>query len=150
VSILFAPTGPLQDLSIDDGWGDDFLVLANAFDAAAATAGVTRARTTCTLCHLPATTIDLDADGLRRASFVSTLGLPLPDGPSDRLRKAVERGDAAALYAIDPELVPCFCPSCDRSYCASHWSTRDVFDDEGFHDCVRGSCPAGHERLLED
>ncbi len=32
--ILFAPTCSLQDIAIDNGWGEDFLVLAEAFDRA--------------------------------------------------------------------------------------------------------------------
>jgi hypothetical protein len=32
LKILFAPTGSLQDLSIDNGWADEFLVLAEQFD----------------------------------------------------------------------------------------------------------------------
>jgi hypothetical protein len=32
--VLFAPTGPIQEVSINSGWGDDFLELAAAFDAA--------------------------------------------------------------------------------------------------------------------
>ena len=32
LSILFAPTCSLQDIAIDNGWGDDFLVLAAEFD----------------------------------------------------------------------------------------------------------------------
>jgi hypothetical protein len=31
--VLFAPTGPLQELSIDNGWGDEFLSLAQQVDA---------------------------------------------------------------------------------------------------------------------
>ena len=30
---LFAPTGPLQETSIDNGWGDEFLSLAQRVDA---------------------------------------------------------------------------------------------------------------------
>jgi hypothetical protein len=33
---LFAPTGPLQEVSIGGGWGDDFLALAERFDRVAA------------------------------------------------------------------------------------------------------------------
>lgn len=32
--VLFAPTGPIQEVSISSGWGDEFMVLADAFDAA--------------------------------------------------------------------------------------------------------------------
>jgi hypothetical protein len=30
---LFLPTGPLQELAIEHGWGDAFLALADRFDA---------------------------------------------------------------------------------------------------------------------
>lgn len=151
LATLFLPTGPLQELALDGGWGDVFLELADAFDAAAAAdAGVARARTTCAICGLTATVLDLDAEGLRRESFTGTLAQPLPRGPGPALRAAVAAGDARALHAVDPELVPCFCPECGQSYCGEHWTTRDVFDDDGFHDAIRGTCPEGHERLLED
>ncbi|MHC5538166.1 hypothetical protein ACYOEI_08050 [Singulisphaera rosea] len=32
VSVLFAPTGPIQEVSLSSGWGDDFLRLADRFD----------------------------------------------------------------------------------------------------------------------
>jgi hypothetical protein len=36
IEILFAPTGPIQDASLRDGWGDAFLALAERCDAAVA------------------------------------------------------------------------------------------------------------------
>lgn len=30
--VLFAPTGPLQELSMSSGWGEEFLLLAESFD----------------------------------------------------------------------------------------------------------------------
>jgi len=35
MSALFAPTGPIQEVSISSGWADEFLALARRFDAAA-------------------------------------------------------------------------------------------------------------------
>ena len=35
IAILFAPTGPMQEVSLSSGWADEFLVLADRFDAAA-------------------------------------------------------------------------------------------------------------------
>ena len=32
--VLFAPTGPIQEVSVSSGWGDDFLSLAERFDRA--------------------------------------------------------------------------------------------------------------------
>lgn len=34
MSILFAPTGPMQELAMSSGWGNRFLQLATEFDAA--------------------------------------------------------------------------------------------------------------------
>ena len=32
IRLLFAPTGSLQDISIDNGWGEEFIKLASVFD----------------------------------------------------------------------------------------------------------------------
>ncbi len=34
IKILFAPTGPLQEISLSNGWGNSFLGLAEKFDNA--------------------------------------------------------------------------------------------------------------------
>ena len=34
VSVLFAPTGPIQEVSISSGWGDTFLKVAECYDRA--------------------------------------------------------------------------------------------------------------------
>jgi hypothetical protein len=62
---------------------------------------------------------------------------------------ALETGDAAALFAIDPEYAPFWCPTCSASYCREHFRAWVVYDD-WFFDCFRGVCPEGHERELED
>jgi len=31
---LFAPTGPIQEVSLSSGWGEEFITLAERFDAA--------------------------------------------------------------------------------------------------------------------
>ena len=36
MSVLFAPTGPIQEVSLSSGWGQPFLELADRFDAAMA------------------------------------------------------------------------------------------------------------------
>ena len=33
LGVLFLPTSELQDLAIDSGWGDEFLEIADAYDA---------------------------------------------------------------------------------------------------------------------
>jgi hypothetical protein len=34
LEVLFAPTGPIQEVSVSSGWGEEFLGLADRFDAA--------------------------------------------------------------------------------------------------------------------
>lgn len=147
---IFAPTGGLQEVALSSGWADAYAGLADRFDAAAAAADVTRGRFACSLCPLPAATIDLDADGLRRDTFTGVMFRP--GAPSDAVRAAVEQADARALHALDPELAPQHCPECDADYCGAHWAIWDVFDDDdpAWHDSIRGRCPAGHEGMLED
>jgi hypothetical protein len=38
ISVLFAPTGPIQETAISSGWGNAFLALADRCDAALDTA----------------------------------------------------------------------------------------------------------------
>lgn len=108
----------------------------------------------CSRCGKWAGTVRLfgprDHARLVRSSFTSLLTTwPTPDS-FDAARSIVARGDAAALHAIDLECAPFFCPTCAACYCGEHWLQWDIFDDDGWHDMVRGQCPEGHQRLLED
>lgn len=69
--------------------------------------------------------------------------------PMEDVAIALGAANAAALFAIDPELAPFWCPECGASYCREHYRSFEVYDD-GFFDRVRGVCPKGHERTLED
>ena len=143
MAILFVPTGPLQELALSSGWGDEFCALADRFDlAACAAAG--KAIHLCGVCGKEAGRLTFEDGQLRRETFTGTLTQP----ETEAVRGVI--GHASALYALDPELAPFYCPACDRAYCGEHWRRRDVFDDEGFHDSIRGTCPQGHERMLED
>ena len=37
MEVIFAPTGPMQEVSLSGGWGKEFLALADRFDEAMAT-----------------------------------------------------------------------------------------------------------------
>jgi hypothetical protein len=74
---------------------------------------------------------------VRRTSFTSVL----TQGAGDAVRRSL--ANPKALYAIDPELVPFYCPWCDAVYCGRHWRCT-------LPPGIRGICPEGHERLLEE
>jgi hypothetical protein len=44
LAVLFAPTGPMQEVSLSSGWADEFLALAGRFDAAAKRVSADRGR----------------------------------------------------------------------------------------------------------
>jgi hypothetical protein len=105
----------------------------------------------CEVCGGPAGSITLEEHGaVRREAFSSVLTATLSPGVLTQLRAALT--DAAAVYQLDPELAPWWCPACRRSYCGDHWQRWDVFDeqDPSWHDSIRGRCPEGRERMLED
>ncbi|TXT54811.1 MAG: hypothetical protein BAJATHORv1_50062 [Candidatus Thorarchaeota archaeon] len=45
--------------------------------------------------------------------------------------------------------IDAYCPKCDKIYCKDHYVTRVVYD-QGFYDCTYGTCPVGHERIIDD
>lgn len=89
-----------------------------------------------------------------RLSFTSEITYRIEADKFERIRGAIEAGDVRAIYDFNLEIASFFCPVCDACYCGEHWVHWDVFDDneDGFfwHDSIRGRCPRGHERMLED
>ena len=88
-----------------------------------------------------------------RQSFTSRLTLRVDAAAFEPLREMILAGDVQRLYEFDLEVASFYCPVCRASYCGDHWKRRDVFDEEeGFtwHDSIRGRCPSGHDRMLED
>ena len=77
--------------------------------------------------------------------------MPVAHGfvPTDKAAAAIEADDAAALFAINPEYAPIWCPRCTASYCGDDYRSWVTFD-EGFYDATYGVCPEGHERELDD
>ncbi|HEX5827110.1 MAG TPA: hypothetical protein VFY23_06295 [Candidatus Limnocylindrales bacterium] len=95
---------------------------------------------------VPRLIIDAPVFGIRHWLLGDLEDAPLPAAA------ALADGDAAALHAIDPELAPMWCPACEAVYCASEWTTWQVFaeDDPAWFEELRGRCPDGHERMLLD
>jgi hypothetical protein len=89
---------------------------------------------------------------IRRESWPGVLILPVGGERLENLEAALGARDVPSLFALEPELTPFYCPTCGLSYCADHWDWWDVWDDEwiAWRDSVRGRCPQGHERMLED
>jgi hypothetical protein len=150
LGVVFAPTGPMHELAVSSGWSRAFGDLANEVDDALA-AAATRVEFACSRCEKVAGTVWLESDvQVARASFTSRLWLQIKPGQLRALRAALRDRDVRALFAIEAELAPFWCPPCEAAYCGAHWARWPVFDDDGWHDSIRGRCPEGHERMLED
>lgn len=115
-----------------------------------------RATFACSVCGNEAGVVLVRRDGeqheARRESWPGVLILPRTAEELAPLRVALESADVRQVFAFDLELAPFYCPACDAVYCSDHWDWWDVWDDElsGWRDSVRGRCPQGHERMLED
>lgn len=108
----------------------------------------------CSLCLECACTLQLFGEPLKVAlmvnGFTSSREMRIPTKNFEPLLSALTRGDARAAHALDIEYAPFFCPQCDACYCGNHWQIWNVFDEDGWHDSIRGRCPKGHERMIED
>ncbi len=63
---------------------------------------------------------------------------------------AANNSPRAQLLKFERELIPWYCPRCDAMYGDRRWQVWDVFDEDGWHEEIRGRCPNSHERMLED
>ena len=56
----------------------------------------------------------------------------------EKCAAALDAGDAAALFAINPEYAPFWCPMCRASYCGDDYRSWVTFD-EGSYDATSAS-----------
>jgi hypothetical protein len=137
---IFAPTGPFHELAISSGWTQEFMDLADRFDALRMVAS---AAFGCSACGSPAGSVDLQESGdLRRTTFTGTLTQRIGERePFDALWDAIVAQDSEAIHAHDPELAPWWCPGCQAAYCGDHWQhacSRTKQPPRGRQDRSRG------------
>ena len=93
----------------------------------------------------PRYVIDADQLGLTHAL--------LPTGPDvTAIAAALAERDITALWELNPEYVPMWCPPCRAVYCADEWTLWQVWADDlpDWFEELRGRCPVGHERQIYD
>jgi len=144
--------GHMEFMNIVDAYIDELRGPAPQGDEADA-GPIVEAEFNCAICNKSAGTIQLTGTSakaeIKRVSFTSHLRDRIKPKQFERLRDALLRKDAQSIYELDLEWASFYCPKCQASYCGDHWDHWDVFED-GFHDSIRGKCPSGHERMLED
>jgi hypothetical protein len=92
--------------------------------------------------------------GHRLAIEAGTLSMTIGSSQVDpaAIAGAIGAADIRALYALNREYAPVWCPTCEAIFCADEWRTWDVYADDfpGFFEEKRGVCPNGHERWIYD
>jgi len=100
---------------------------------------------TCQLCGKEAGSIAvIDNDHVRLHGLYDRT-----ESANSKAFEAINNSDARALYKLNDEYVPLYCPRCDCFYCKEHWKIWEE-RDEGFYDCTYGVCPAEHKRRMDD
>lgn len=84
------------------------------------------------------------------SSFLSDATYACSDMPA--MERALRQGNPRLAAQSDWEVFGFYCRRCEKAYCHKHWSPEVFFDPdyEGWYDCTRGTCPAGHRQVLND
>lgn len=95
--------------------------------------------------------ITSDQDGVIIDQFIGTAWVAMGRQAVEAVQALIDAGDVdpAALRGINWELAPFYCPDCQLNYCRNHWNTNIVFD-ESFYDYTMGTCPNGHQYMVDD
>lgn len=89
-------------------------------------------------------------DRLERMDF---MGQVTRFGPYDDLLRFFEllrRGDFEAVRGADADFIGFYCSACRRIYCEHCWHLGPPQFEDGFYDCTFGTCPQGHEQVVDD
>lgn len=112
----------------------------------------------CAVCGAAAGTFSVDDAGtVVIAGFLGRVTQRIDRPAPDTWRALADMSPADAcrmLHALNAEWAPWYCPACDAVYCRDHWSMRVEFEEDAglpaWYDRTLGTCPRGHERVLDD
>ena len=85
--------------------------------------------------------------------IVTATSLELKDSP--KVFNWLRREEISRIHAflkqsrVLEDGIDAYCPRCKKIYCKAHYKVRIVWDD-GYYDCAYGTCPNGHERIIDD
>jgi hypothetical protein len=68
----------------------------------------------------------------------------------EALFDAIEQGDFQTAARLDDDFVAFHCAACNAIYCDTCWQLGPPVFDEGFYDYTLGTCPEGHEQVVDD
>jgi hypothetical protein len=110
----------------------------------------------CDVCGKPAGTVKLlkheTYSSFEIKGFISEISGGIQYGQYEKFYTALKNNDPGTLFRMDFEYAPFYCPECNRCYCSDHWKYWIIYDEEepSYFDYIKGICPKGHKRMLED
>lgn len=105
----------------------------------------------CDVCGRWAGSIEVSKKELITTSFMGKTTMPKGKKFLDSIIRDVERNDIkSVLDKLLGNNLAFYCPRCDKSYCKDHWKTRMYWEDGAWYDYTMGTCPKGHERMIDD
>lgn len=92
-----------------------------------------------------------DHDGVIIDHFIGTAWVATSRAALEAVQSLIDDGsvDPRALRDINWELAPFYRPDCQLNYCRNDWDTNVVLD-ESFYDYTMGTCPQGHQYMVDD
>lgn len=87
---------------------------------------------------------------LERTDFMGTLTKFGSAEALVALFEAIDQGDFATAASLDGDFVAFHCGACEQVYCDRCWQLSPPVFDDGFYDYTLGTCPRGHEQVVDD
>lgn len=90
-------------------------------------------------------------NGLVVDYFLGKTWLSASAGTLDAIQALIAgcKPDPADLRQVNRDLAPLLLPDCGLNYCQQDWHADRLFD-ENLYDCIIGTCPRGHEYMVDD
>ena len=66
------------------------------------------------------------------------------------LFELVRSGRLGDARGADADFVAFHCSVCGKAYCGACWAIGPPEFDDGFYDYTMGTCPEGHEQMVDD
>ena len=105
----------------------------------------------CSICNQIAATIDIN-----NSDYIGILEKSLDSKYVNTLVKWLQTKDISELdlklksneimnFGIDV-----YCRDCGKVYCKNHWKTKAIFEDSGWYNYTRNTCPKDHSKKIDD
>jgi hypothetical protein len=91
-----------------------------------------------------------DRDRLERTDFMGSVTKFGEYADLLAFFERLARQDFAAARGRDADFVAFHCWECGKVYCERCWTLGAPVFDEGFYDYTLGTCPEGHEQVVDD